>query len=349
MSQSDPELVELTALQEAGYSAWLREQPTGMLYNSLPYLRLITQLTSGRLQVHLAMRDGRICGALPLVSRDGPLGTVLNSLPFYGSHGGALAEDEATAHLLMAQWNKLSSEPHIATATMVENILDSSGMAASTLHEIQDYRIGQMTNIACAENHAEVLMERFHSKTRNVVRKSEKQGFTVAVENDALEFLYRTHVENLLAIGGIAKREDFFKSLPESFIPGQDYAVWVARHDGEPVAAVLLFYFRQTVEYFTPVIVEKWREAQPLSLLIYRSMIAASEAGYQLWNWGGTWATQGGVYHFKKRWGAEDRKYHYYTHVGRPEVREAQPEDLLRHYPGFFVLPFSQLNSATPS
>ena len=334
---------ELTTELEAAYSAWLLEQPTAMLYHSLPYLKLIAELTQGQPQVFLATKAEKICGAWSAVSRDGPFGKVINSLPYYGSHGGPIYDHEAAANLLVERWNALINSEGVGSATLVENILDRSGLGSAVTHEIEDYRIGQITDIAFTENHAAGLMERFHSKTRNVVRKSEKQGFTVAVENDALDFLYETHRDNLKAIGGQAKSEAFFRAIPERFVANKDYTIWVARHQGQPVAALLLFYFRQTVEYFAPVIVESWREAQPLSLLIYRSMIAASEAGYRRWNWGGTWATQDGVYHFKKRWGAEDHHYKYFTHLANPNIRQAKPADLLTHYPGFFVIPFSQL------
>jgi lipid II:glycine glycyltransferase (peptidoglycan interpeptide bridge formation enzyme) len=228
---------------------------------------------------------------------------------------------------------------------MIENLRDNAGYAAQASHELSDIRIGQLTDIACDTNHAATLMQRYHSKTRNMVRKAEKQGFGVSIENDAFDFLYNTHLENMQVIGGTAKSPAFFEAVAKHFVAGKDYNIWVARHNNVPIAAMLLFYFSDMVEYFTPVIVEQWREAQPLSLLIYHAMIAASQAGYKQWNWGGTWVNQEGVYHFKKRWGAEDRRYHYYTHIQNPALYTTTPAELLQHYPGFFMLPFSALKT----
>jgi hypothetical protein len=346
MPHAELHLTTLSVDDEAAYSAWLAAHPQAMFYHTLPYLRMICELTSGALTIHLVREaDGPIRGALPILQRNGIFGTVLNSLPYYGSHGGVIYDTPEAARLLMAHWNTLSHAPGVASATIIENLRDDADYAAQATHELSDIRIGQLTDIACSADHAASLMQRYHSKTRNMVRKAEKQGFEVSIENNAFDFLYNTHFQNMQVIGGTPKSRDFFDAVPKHFMAGKDYNIWVARHEGAPIAAMLLFYFRDMVEYFTPVIVEQWREAQPLSLLIYRAMTAASEAGFYYWNWGGTWVNQEGVYHFKKRWGAEDKKYFYYTHIENAALYNATPAELLQHYPGFFTLPFSSLTT----
>ena len=42
-------------------------------------------------------------------------------------------------------------------------------------------------------------------------------------------------------------------------------------------------------------------------------MLYAHKKGLKHWNWGGTWETQEGVMAFKRKWGAIDKKYFYYT------------------------------------
>jgi len=61
------------------------------------------------------------------------------------------------------------------------------------------------------------------------------------------------------------------------------------------------------------------------------------------WNWGGTWLSQTGVYDFKKKWGTSDYPYYYYTKLFNERVRFSSKGALLKDYPGFFVLPFSEL------
>ena len=94
---------------------------------------------------------------------------------------------------------------------------------------------------------------------------------------------------------------------------------------------------------YTPVIVEEHREKQPLSLLIFEAMKDASKEGYKLWNWGGTWLTQDGVYRFKSRWGTKDINYYYYTKINSERIYHCSKEELLNEYNDVFVIPFSHL------
>ncbi len=186
-------------------------------------------------------------------------------------------------------------------------------------------------------------MASFHQKTRNMVRKAEKLGVEISVENDMLDFVHEIHVQNMQAIGGIAKAKRFFTTLPMYFKSNKQFRIYVARINGEPVAAVLLFYFNKTVEYFTPVIRAEFRNTQALSGAIFRAMYDASEVGFRWWNWGGTWTTQEGVYLFKKRWGAKDLSYRYYVKIHDKSLTQRSRRQILDQYPNFYVLPFRLL------
>ena len=126
-----------------------------------------------------------------------------------------------------------------------------------------------------------------------------------------------------------------------------EWAIFTATLHGEPIAALLVFYFNRTVEYFTPAIVKGYRSSQPLTLIIYKAMYEAIEQGFTNWNWGGTWVGQEGVYDFKKRWGKRDYPYYYYNKIFYPAVTHQSTKFLLEHYKGFFVIPFDQLKSKT--
>jgi hypothetical protein len=335
----------LTTADESGYAAFVNDHSQAMLYHSLPYVRMIAAITGATSRTLVAVdADGKMVGVLPLLSRDGQFGAVLNSLPYYGSHGGVLADNPAAASALVDSYNDLATNADVCAATLVENPL-APGATTGVRFTATDSRIGQFTRIAFDERHSEQLMASYHQKTRNMVRKSGKGGMVISEENDALDLVEEVHTENMRALAGRAKEHSFFQLVPVHFTAGSAYRIFVARLDGEPVAALLLFYFRDTVEYYTPVIREAFRDRQPLSLLIHHAMTDASERGYRLWNWGGTWATQDGVYLFKKRWGTFDVPYQYYVQVNNEAVLNASRSTLLEQYPGFFVVPFDLLRA----
>ena len=48
-------------------------------------------------------------------------------------------------------------------------------------------------------------------------------------------------------IGGLAKNDRFFDTIPDYFEADKDYRIYIAQKEGTPVAALLLFYFNHTV------------------------------------------------------------------------------------------------------
>ena len=111
------------------------------------------------------------------------------------------------------------------------------------------------------------------------------------------------------------------------------------------MAGLLLLYFNKTVEYITPAIDADYRSLQPLSLILVEAMTDASRRGFIWWNWGGTWNTQMGLYRFKKKWGALERGYDYYTQLNDLSILEWSREKILEAFPNFYIIPFSALKT----
>ncbi len=324
------------------------------MYCSLKYRLLLKRFLGAEDYYLVAKRRGEVVGVLPsFLSGYGPYGRILNSLPFYGSYGGVIVGhgDDEAAVALLSEWRGLAEQPTVAASTIVSSPFDKDTRRYEehTTHTDREARLGQVTRLvpADASDIGAALMARYHPKTRNMVRKASKMGITINHDESdgAIEFLIATHHENMKSIGGLAKPARFFSEVRRVFEYGRDYRVYTATIDARPIAAMLCFYCNATVEYFPPVVLAEWRSQQPLSLIIHEAMRDASREGFEYWNWGGTWLTQDGVYHFKKRWGSEDLPYYYYTTLRNQELLHANRETLLDGYPFFYVLPFSRLRA----
>ena len=327
------------------YEAFLMARSETLLYQSWRYQSLLLDLLGCRQQSLLVMDSHEnVLAALPLMAMDGPMGTVLNSLPFYGSNGALIGEDEAARAELLIAYRKMVQVPGMAASTLIENPLAPGG-ADGLVYDLVDNRIGQLTPLPPAGDHEVILMRSFHYKTRNMVRKAKKLEVRVIVDNDAIPFLLSVHEENMREIGGLAKSKRFFDVLPQHFRQDQDYRLYVANLEDKPVAAVLVFFYNRTVEYFMPVVRKEYRDSQALSAAIFHAMCDAAVQGYAWWNWGGTWPSQDGVYRFKSRWGTQDLPYRYFTSVHNLEILKADPAELLAAYPSFFTVPFSALKA----
>jgi hypothetical protein len=149
------------------------------------------------------------------------------------------------------------------------------------------------------------------------------------------------HDDNISALGGIVKPASVFLAVPQCFDRSQ-YSVFVASREGREVAALLTFFANGIAEYYTPAVLHDERPNQPLSLVVFEAMKHAVRRGCRWWNWGGTWKTQTTLHAFKKKWGAADHGYFYYTTVA-DSVLDRTREDILAAHPYFYVCPFDHL------
>ena len=338
------EIKKLTRAYYKQYHDFLMGKKESLIYYSLKYRNFLVNLLQCSSDYLLAVEKGHIVGILPLMIKNGRYGKVINSLPFYGSNGGILANNNEAYRLLLEAYNRIVNSTDTAAATLISNpLIDQDYSRVS--HDLTDKRIGQWTLFPNKADPQASLMKRFHYKTRNMIRKAQKSGVIVQKDNTRMEFIKETHIENMNAIGGKAKSDLFFSLVGSHFQGDMDYTIYTASKDGQLIAGLLLFYFNRTVEYFTPVVKKEFRTFQPLSLIIYHAMIEAVQNGFTWWNWGGTWLTQEGVYRFKKRWGAVDKEYTYYTKINNHDMFNKKKEELLHHYDHFYVIDFNKLHT----
>jgi len=322
------------------YENFLHSIDESLLYYSTKYKDLLEEYLNVESEYALAVDEAdNIHAVLPLMKKEGRFGTIINSLPFYGSNGGILTKNDNANRMLIDYYNHISKEA--TGSTYITNPLFKEPTEIN--HDMVDVRIGQWTFLGHENNLEEEVMNSYHTKTRNMVRKAMKENVQVEIDNSQMEFLYETHYENIASIGGKPKDRRFFELIEKYFQKGIDYNIYVAKMNGVNIGGVLLFYYNKTVEYFTPVVLNKYRTYQPTSLIIYQAMIDACKYGYKWWNWGGTWLTQDGVYRFKKRFGAIDKEYKYFIKLNNDNIYNSTKEELLHDYNNFYVIPFDRL------
>lgn len=344
----------LSSERRSDYYLFLLTDEKTLIYSSPDYAEYLTSSVGGECACLLALENGAIVGSISYFRKTHPeLGTIINSLPWYGSHGGCVLADDTRDDVrkaLLAAYMQDVAATDTLTATMILTPFEekSKSVYESVIKpNFIDGRIGQITELV--ENGPDVdnrLLAILSQKTRNLVRKSLKQGFSFHETDDeeSWSFLFKTHQENIAAIGGKAKPLEHFQAM-RSTIPPEMRRLFVATDGDKPVAAVLLLYFNKTVEYITPVILHDYRSRQPLSFLIYNAMLDAIGRGFRWWNWGGTWKTQESLYHFKAGWGAVDMPYSYLINASEKAVStlKERREEIVSAFPYYYVFPFDLL------
>jgi len=338
----------LDAAGGAAYERFVSAQPATTLYASAAYRTFLRAVTAEDDRYLVATEDGRIVGVLPaFLQRDHGRGAVLNSLPFFGSIGGVIADPARrdVAQALIDAFTRMADEAGCISRTIITSPLDADvSLYEQRPHTFRDRRAGQITPLPEDGDDLDGrLLAVFEDPRPRNIRKAVKSGVTVSErwDEDALRFVARVHADNIQALGGIVKPLEVFLAVPRCFDRSQ-YSVFVATRDGRDVAALLAFFYNGTVEYFTPAMLHDERPYQPSSLIVFEAMQAAVRRGCRRWNWGGTWTSQVSLYDFKKRWGAVEHPYFYFTTVA-DGVLDRTREDILSAHPYFYVCPFDQL------
>lgn len=324
------------------YDQYFSRHPETLFYHSSKYKNFLKSLLRCDEEYLLAVDGENICGVIPLMFAEWEGKRVYNSLPFYGSNGGIVAEHDGAYEALADAYREITRRQTTLSSTIIESPF-ATQPANGLSGNLSDYRISQFSNIRFSANHREMILGQIDSSARRNIMKAEREGVTVAIDHSQLPRLRDMHQANMRAIGGLPKTDEFFALIPEHFVPQVDFNLYVAEKDGLIISALLLFYFNETVEYFTPAVDAEHRTLQPLSLILIQAMTDASRRGFRWWNWGGTWATQTGVHRFKKKWGAVERRYNYHVQLNDKSILEWPSEKILNTFPHFYVAPFSAL------
>lgn len=346
------EITDLSDTLDEKYTRFVDMKKESFMYYSLKYRRFLTELLGDESEYLVAVdSDGSVIGCLPIFFRnDDEIGTVANSFPFYGGHGGVLADCSDVRERLLDEYIRVVKKRNCVASTIIGSPLEDYDLLYR--NKIQptfiDERIELMTYFPYMDgvSHADSLMDIYHHMERRCIKKAIKNDVTIEVDNSpkAIDFLFSVHTENMLAIGGLPKKRECFDLITKHFSAGEDYDVYIAKKDNKKIAALLIFYFNGTVEYYTPAIVEQYRTIQPLTLIIYTAMQDAMKKKYIKWNWGGTGLTQKSLYEFKSKWGTTETRYIYYIKIWNESILKIHKEDILKKYSNYYVYPFEQVN-----
>jgi lipid II:glycine glycyltransferase (peptidoglycan interpeptide bridge formation enzyme) len=140
------------------------------------------------------------------------------------------------------------------------------------------------------------MLARMKQKTRYNIRLAEKRGVRVrAAGTTDLALLYRMYAETSVRDGFVIRGEDYYQSVWKTFHTGSTVRPsatvpfsepLIAEVDGQPVAAISLFYFAGHAYYLYGMSRDAHREKMPNHLLQWEAMRRAKTLGcrdYNLW------------------------------------------------------------------
>ena len=165
---------------------------------------------------------------------------------------------------------------------VVMSVLKRRGWRFSA-NQIQ-FRNTVMIDLTSSEDE---MLVRMKQKTRYNIRLAGRKGVTVrAGAVDDLSMLYKMYAETSVRDGFAIRDEGYYHTVWKSFFEKGMAEPLIAEVNGEPVAALMLFWFAGRAYYIYGMSRDAHREKMPTYLLQWEAMRRAKAAGcsvYDLW------------------------------------------------------------------
>ena len=299
------------------WDAFVERHPQDTFFHRAGWKTVLERAFGHRTRFLYAEEDGAIRGILPLAQVKSLLfGNTLSSTPFC-VYGGVVAEDDEAQQKLLDAACELAGKLGVDALELRNRQAVDASWPTKAL-----YVTFRKTISADAEENLKAIPR----KQRAMVRKGIKAGLT-SEEDSGWKRLYRVYSESVRNLGTPVFSGNYLRILREVF--GDDCRVLMIQHQGQDIAGVMSFYFRNEVLPYYGGSLPMARTLKGNDFMYWELMRRSGEEGITLFDYGrskkGT-----GSYSFKKNWGFEPEPLHYQYYLVKadavPEVNPMNPK-----------------------
>ena len=301
----------------ARWNAFVFEHPEGTFFHRAQWEQVLIRAFRHKTHYLLAQRDGRVCGVLPLAQVKSALfGHSLVSTPFC-VYGGILATDEAARAALEREACELGQRLGVGYLEMRNLRRGNPEWPCKDLY---------FTFRRPIDADPEKNMLAIPRKQRAMVRKGIQKNLKAEID-PTTERLFAIYSESLRNLGTPVFSARYLRVLREAF--GSDCEVLTVVADGEPIASVMSFYFRDEVLPYYGGSIAAARSVAGNDFMYWQVMERARERGCKLFDFGRS-KRDTGAFDFKSNWGFEPEplRYEYYLVKARsmPDLSPKNPK-----------------------
>lgn len=161
------------------------------------------------------------------------------------------------------------------------------------------------------------LKKSFH---RTCVQQRIRRGLnsnltlTIGETEDDLKIMYALHIKNRKSKSLPPQPYRFFQIMWANFFPAKRISLLIARLGETPVAALLLFKFKDRMSAEVAHMDDNYHDVSPNIFLFWQAMLQGVDEGYKIFDFGRTVPTNHSLLAFKSRWGTSvaDITFFYY-------------------------------------
>lgn len=313
--------LQIDRLEQGGDTAWdsfVTAHPQATFFHLSGWKTVIEESFGHRCHYLLARKEGEIVGILPLTHVRGRFfGNSLISNGFCVYGGPVTSTPEALAALDAAALE-------LARELRVERV---EYRLRQALHP--DWPCNQQTYVTFRKEiapTAEEALLKIPRKQRAMVRKGIKRGLEGRIDADVGQF-YALYAESVRNLGTPVFGKRYFECLKSVFADASE--VVTVTLDGQPLAGVLSFFFRDEVLPYYGGGCAAAREHAANDFMYWDVMRRACEAGVRIYDFGRS-KVGTGAFAFKKHWGFEPEPLFYEHALLRleeiPEINPLNPK-----------------------
>jgi len=321
MPRDAADSLQVHCLLDGADPAWDRfveGRPAATFFHLSGWKTVIEESFGHRCHYLMARQAGEVVGILPLTHVRGRIfGNSLISNGFC-VYGGPLVATPAALSALDDAALELARELHVER---IEYRLRTP--------QHPDWPCNRKTYVTfrkAIERDPDSAMLAIPRKQRAMVRKGIKEGLKGQIDPD-IHRLYPLYAESLRNLGTPVVGRRYFECLRSVFANASEIITVVK--DGQPLASVLSFFFRDEV---LPYYGGGGREARNYAandFMYWEVMRRACESGLGIFDFGRSKAGTGS-FAFKKHWGFEPEPLHYEHRLLRlgevPEINPLNPK-----------------------
>lgn len=308
-------VLELENNDSSRWDAFVEKSDDSTFFHRAGWKVVLEEAYGHNVHFLYAERDGRIEGILPLAQVKSLLfGNNLVSLPFC-VYGGVVADSKEAADSLIEAACKLADGLKVDTLELRN--LEGSGRnwPSKSLHYTFRRSITE-------DNDAN--MSAIPRKRRAMIRQGIKGGLLSELD-DGWERVYNTYAESVRNLGTPVFSAKYFRTLRDVF--KDDCRVLMITHEGQDVAGLMSFYFKDQVLPYYAGSYESAKTHKAHDFMYWELMRRSADEGIKLFDFGRSKADTG-PYLFKKGWGFEPEPLHYeYYLVKAKAVPELNPNN----------------------
>jgi len=311
-------IVEYRGEYAQRWDQFVLEQPGGTFFHLTGWKRAVERAFGHQACYSLVLEDGQVVGVLPLfLVRSRLFGRFLVSNPF-AVYGGICTDREEARRLLIRRTEQLAVELGVDYAEFRNRSPDQSSWPHSDLY---------VTFIETLPEDPENCLRNLPRKARAAARQSIKFGLQADISLDQLDRHYQLNAVQMRRLGSPGLPRAWFRALAEEF--DDRSTILTVTHQGQPIASVLVFLFRDTVLPYYSGSLAEYNQFHPNNFMYLKLMEYGVRQGYRRFDFGRS-RKDTGPYRFKRHQGftPQPLPYQFYLHRAEeiPSVNPSNPK-----------------------